>query len=136
MVNARFTSMGEIRDIEAKNEYASLLKDGFSKEEATKMVFGSSRDNVRIPMQWPTAVNGGFQGAFPGFALKRIMRLGRSKPKRIIHLRFCHLRNEKLATCIQIIIHPRKFPGFLFNRLLASVLQIFIENAIWQNRIV
>jgi glycosidase len=70
MINAGFTSMDEIKDIEAKNEYASLLEGGFSKEEATRMVLGSSRDNARTPMQWSADANGGFSTGVPWLRLE------------------------------------------------------------------
>ena len=65
MANAGFASMDEIDDIESKNAYASLLQNGFSIAEAEKMIFATSRDNARIPMQWSDSPNAGFSEGKP-----------------------------------------------------------------------
>lgn len=52
MNNAYFTDIEDYDDIESKNYYEILLKEGKSKEEVLHILRQHSRDNSRTPMQW------------------------------------------------------------------------------------
>jgi glycosidase len=65
MVDAGFTSLNEIKDIESKNAFLDLQKRGMSKKEAQRSVLRVSRDNARIPMQWTEGKGHGFSSSEP-----------------------------------------------------------------------
>lgn len=60
MTNANFTSVEEYRDVESRNYYEILLKQGKTEEEALQVLQARSRDNGRTPMQWNGKKNAGF----------------------------------------------------------------------------
>jgi len=60
MKDAGFTSLEQLKDIESKNAYLDLQKQGMSAKEALKCVLRVSRDNARIPMQWVEDAGHGF----------------------------------------------------------------------------
>ncbi len=65
MVNAQFSSIDELRDIESVNLYRELLQKGKSEDEALKIMNGGSRDHARTPMQWNATENAGFTAGTP-----------------------------------------------------------------------
>lgn len=65
MTNVKFNSIEQFRDLEAKNNFHSLLSKGLSEGEVMKMIRHKSRDNSRTPMQWNTSVNAGFTTGTP-----------------------------------------------------------------------
>ena len=60
MTNARYTSIGQYRDVESLNYYQIMLQSGKTEEEALEILRRRSRDNGRTPMQWSAAPNAGF----------------------------------------------------------------------------
>lgn len=65
MENLPVTSIDEVDDISARNEYQVALKAGLSPEEAIKAISAQSRDNARTPMQWSDGENAGFTTGTP-----------------------------------------------------------------------
>ncbi|SDN50741.1 alpha-glucosidase [Acetanaerobacterium elongatum] len=65
MVNASFSSIDELRDIESINLYHELLQKGKSEAEALTIINGGSRDHARTPMQWSGEPNAGFTAGEP-----------------------------------------------------------------------
>lgn len=55
----------EYQDIEAKMALKMLIKNGYDKKSALKMVNKMSRDNARTPMQWNNKQNAGFSVVTP-----------------------------------------------------------------------
>ena len=65
MENVPISSIEEVDDISAINEYQVALDAGLSAEEAVKVVSKYSRDNARTPMQWTGGENAGFTTGMP-----------------------------------------------------------------------
>lgn len=65
MENVAISSIDEVDDISAINEYQVALDAGLSAEEALKVISRYSRDNARTPMQWSDEVNAGFTTGKP-----------------------------------------------------------------------
>ncbi len=65
MENVPISSIEEVDDISAINEYQVALDAGLSKEEAVKVISRYSRDNARTPMQWNDGTNAGFTTGTP-----------------------------------------------------------------------
>lgn len=60
MTNGDFTSLGDFRDIEARNVWQIAGRLHFPKWVRMRMLRYTSRDNARTPMQWNTTANAGF----------------------------------------------------------------------------
>ena len=66
MTNIRFKKIEEYNDLQARNQYAILLKE--SKQKAAEYLLyqqALGRDNSRTPMQWEATANAGFTTAKP-----------------------------------------------------------------------
>ena len=60
MRNCAYASMDDYNDVSTHNQYNRALADGFSPEEALRLVQLESRDNARTPMQWSAEPGLGF----------------------------------------------------------------------------
>ncbi len=62
MLNPRFTSRDEFRDVDALNAYKNLVDEEkyYTDEEMTKYLSINGRDNSRTPMAWDDSINAGF----------------------------------------------------------------------------
>ena len=69
MTNAGFKSIEQYRDVESRNYYEIMLKEGKTTEEALEILAERSRDNGRTPMQWSDGENAGFSDAEPWIGL-------------------------------------------------------------------
>lgn len=65
MENVPISSIDEVDDISARDEYQVALKAGLSPEQALKVIARLSRDNARTPMQWSDDPNAGFTSGTP-----------------------------------------------------------------------
>jgi len=65
MENAPISSIDEVDDISALNEYENAQNAGLSPDEALKVISRFSRDNARTPMQWSDEANAGFTTGTP-----------------------------------------------------------------------
>lgn len=65
MTNSKFNSIEEFDDISTIDQYNIAIKEGFSKEEALRIVNIYSRDNARTPFQWDNSKNAGFTTGKP-----------------------------------------------------------------------
>ena len=65
MENVPISSIDEVDDISARDEYRVALEAGLSPEEALRVIAKSSRDNARTPMQWTDGENAGFTAGTP-----------------------------------------------------------------------
>ena len=66
MTNIRFKKIEEYNDLQARNQFAILLKE--SKQKAAEYLLyqqALGRDNSRTPMQWEATANAGFTTAKP-----------------------------------------------------------------------
>ena len=69
MENVLLTSIREVDDISTLDEYEVCLREGFSEEEALRIVNRYSRDNARTPVQWDSSKNAGFTTGTPWLPL-------------------------------------------------------------------
>lgn len=69
MENVVLTSIREVDDISTLDEYEVCLREGFSEEEALRLVNRYSRDNARTPVQWDSSKNAGFTTGTPWLPL-------------------------------------------------------------------
>ena len=69
MENVLLTSIREVDDISTLDEYEVCLREGFSEEEALRIVNRYSRDNARTPVQWDSSENAGFTTGTPWLPL-------------------------------------------------------------------
>lgn len=65
MENLPITSIDQVDDVSARNEYQVALNAGLTPEEAIKAISPHSRDNARTPMQWSDEENAGFTTGTP-----------------------------------------------------------------------
>ena len=65
MTNSKFNSIEEFNDISTIDQYSAAIEEGFSEEEALKIVNIYSRDNARTPFQWDNSENAGFTTGKP-----------------------------------------------------------------------
>ena len=69
MENVVLTSIREVDDISTLDEYEVCLREGFSEEEALRIVNRYSRDNARTPVQLDSSENAGFTTGTPWLPL-------------------------------------------------------------------
>lgn len=65
MENFEVSSIDEVDDISARDQYQVALDAGYSQEEALAIISRYNRDNARTPMQWSASENAGFSGTKP-----------------------------------------------------------------------
>lgn len=65
MTNVKFPSIHDYDDIRMRQYYKSEREAGVPEEEIMEVIWQTSRDNSRTPMQWNTEKNGGFTKGTP-----------------------------------------------------------------------
>ncbi|OAB36725.1 glucohydrolase [Paenibacillus macquariensis subsp. defensor] len=65
MTNVQFQTIEEYDDVADRNMYRLRREEGIPHEEIMKIIWASSRDNSRTPMQWSSEENGGFTTGKP-----------------------------------------------------------------------
>lgn len=65
MTNNKVDCIDKFNDISTIENYDRAIKEGFSKEEALRLVNKFSRDNARTPFQWDDSINAGFTKGTP-----------------------------------------------------------------------
>lgn len=65
MTNVKFDSIEEYNDVATKNMYRFKREEGVSHDEIMEVIWASSRDNSRTPMQWSNEPNAGFTTGTP-----------------------------------------------------------------------
>ncbi|MDY6013235.1 alpha-glucosidase [Clostridium sp.] len=71
MTNNNLDSIDKFNDISTIENYDRAIKEGFSKEEALKLVNKFSRDNGRTPFQWNDSINAGFTEGTPWLGVNK-----------------------------------------------------------------
>ncbi|MGM0791281.1 MAG: glycoside hydrolase family 13 protein [Bacillota bacterium] len=65
MTNVQFPSIDDYDDVAVKNLYKLKTEEGKSHQEIMEIIWASSRDNSRTPMQWNSTANAGFSSGSP-----------------------------------------------------------------------
>jgi alpha-glucosidase len=65
MTNVQFPSIDDYDDVAVKNMYRLKREAGVPHEEIMEIIWSSSRDNSRTPMQWSATENAGFTTGTP-----------------------------------------------------------------------
>lgn len=65
MTNVHFESIDDYDDVSAKNLYRIRSEEGLPHEDILRILWATSRDNSRTPMQWSGEANGGFTSGTP-----------------------------------------------------------------------
>ncbi|MDR6999978.1 alpha-glucosidase [Neobacillus niacini] len=65
MTNVKFDSIDDYDDVATKNLYYLKTAAGVPHEEIMRIIWASSRDNSRTPMQWSAEQNAGFSTGTP-----------------------------------------------------------------------
>ncbi|MDZ5471713.1 alpha-glucosidase [Bacillus sp. 31A1R] len=65
MTNVQFESIDDYDDVAVKNMYRLKREEGISHEEIMEIIWSTSRDNSRTPMQWSNELNAGFSSGAP-----------------------------------------------------------------------
>ncbi|WP_137791238.1 alpha-glucosidase [Bacillus sp. E(2018)] len=65
MTNVQFDSIEDYDDVADKNRYRIKREEGVSHEDIMSVIWASSRDNSRTPMQWNSGENAGFTTGTP-----------------------------------------------------------------------
>ncbi|MGD6856070.1 glycoside hydrolase family 13 protein [Bacillus infantis] len=65
MTNVQFPSIDDYDDVAVKNLYKLKTEEGKSHQEIMEIIWASSRDNSRTPMQWDSTANAGFSSGSP-----------------------------------------------------------------------
>lgn len=69
MTNVKYAGIEDYDDISSVDQYHSAIKEGYSPEEALKILHRRSRDNSRTPMQWRDEAHAGFTSGTPWLAV-------------------------------------------------------------------
>ncbi|PAE19887.1 glucohydrolase [Bacillus sp. 7504-2] len=65
MTNVKFSSISEYNDVSTRGLFAELTAQGKAMNEIMEIIWATSRDNSRTPMQWSPANNAGFTEGIP-----------------------------------------------------------------------
>ncbi len=65
MTNVQFDSIEDYDDVAVKNMYRIKREEGVAHEDIMAVIWASSRDNSRTPMQWSSDLNAGFTSGTP-----------------------------------------------------------------------
>lgn len=65
MTNVKFNTIEEYDDVADRNMYRQKREEGVPHEDIMKIIWASSRDNSRTPMQWSSEENAGFTTGKP-----------------------------------------------------------------------
>lgn len=65
MTNVKFETIDEYDDVRTRNMYAIKREEGVPHEEIMKIIWKTSRDNSRTPMQWDESPKAGFTTGTP-----------------------------------------------------------------------
>lgn len=65
MTNVQFPSIEDYDDVAVKNLYRLKREEGVPHQDIMDIIWASSRDNSRTPMQWTDGVNSGFTNGKP-----------------------------------------------------------------------
>ncbi|WP_227395847.1 glycoside hydrolase family 13 protein [Jeotgalibacillus aurantiacus] len=65
MTNVQFESIDDYDDVSAKNMYRLRREEGVPHDDIMRILWASSRDNSRTPMQWSNEANAGFTTSTP-----------------------------------------------------------------------
>lgn len=71
MTNVKFDSIDLYNDVADKNMYRIKREEGVPHDEIMEIIWASSRDNSRTPMQWSSMANAGFTTGTPWLGVNK-----------------------------------------------------------------
>jgi alpha-glucosidase len=71
MTNVKFNSIEDYNDVADKNMYRIKREEGVAHEDIMDVIWSSSRDNSRTPMQWSSEQNAGFTTGKPWLGVNK-----------------------------------------------------------------
>jgi alpha-glucosidase len=71
MTNVKFDSIDQYNDVADKNMYRIKREEGVPYDEIMEIIWASSRDNSRTPMQWSSKANAGFTTGTPWLGVNK-----------------------------------------------------------------
>ncbi|QGQ44989.1 glycoside hydrolase family 13 protein [Metabacillus sediminilitoris] len=71
MTNVKFDSIDQYNDVADKNMYRIKREEGVPHDEIMEIIWASSRDNSRTPMQWSSEANAGFTTGTPWLGVNK-----------------------------------------------------------------
>lgn len=137
MTNVAYPSIEDYNDVADRNLYQIKREEGMSHEEIMNIIWASSRDNSRTPMQWSSAEQAGFTNGTPWLKVNdNYVHINVEKqlqdPRSILHFykRMIQLRKEHdtLTYGIYELLMPEHPSVFAYTRTLAEEQVLVVVN--------
>lgn len=137
MTNVAYPSIEDYNDVADRNLYQIKREEGMSHEEIMNIIWASSRDNSRTPMQWSSAEQAGFTNGTPWLKVNdNYVHINVEKqlqdPRSILHFykRMIQLRKEHdtLTYGFYELLMPKHPSVFAYTRTLADQQVLVVVN--------
>ncbi|WP_127536962.1 glycoside hydrolase family 13 protein [Paenibacillus illinoisensis] len=137
MTNVAYPSIEDYNDVADRNLYQIKREEGMSHEEIMNIIWASSRDNSRTPMQWSSAEQAGFTNGTPWLKVNdNYVHINVEKqlqdPRSILHFykRMIQLRKEHdtLTYGFYELLMPEHPSVFAYTRTLADQQVLVVVN--------
>lgn len=137
MTNVAYPSIEDYNDVADRNLYQIKREEGMSHEEIMNIIWASSRDNSRTPMQWSSAEQAGFTNGTPWLKVNdNYVHINVEKqlqdPRSILHFykRMIQLRKEHdtLTYGTYELLMPEHPSVFAYTRTLAEEQVLVVVN--------
>ncbi|MGO4728969.1 glycoside hydrolase family 13 protein [Paenibacillus sp. 2KB_22] len=137
MTNVAYPSIEDYNDIADRNMYQIKREEGMSHEEIMNIIWASSRDNSRTPMQWSSSKQAGFTTGTPWLKVnKNYVNINVEKqlqePRSILHFykQMIQLRkkHDTLTYGTYELLMPDHLSVYAYTRTLADQQVLVVIN--------